>query len=1262
MSAPFTATRRSWRLVGRKRELNVIRSAVFPGDDSCQVVFIQGAGGFGKTRLLEETLRYLGHPGALEERPLQPSEPDWKNYEAAVPADLVDLIDVHLHSRNRFIQQLRESLHWAQYLGREFNFNEYDQAQEKHRRRLQDNVEYRLVQEAAREAEDKFWSDYRAITARRRVVWFIDTAEQLNVNASEWLIKQELLRPDQLQFQTQVWLANALRQVGGLRNTTLLLAGRDKEGEAFFNAIRSAAEAGQASIRLLKAEPFTEDEIRTYLQALTEDFREQAGSTPSEAKSPAAGEGSDRAIAEALSYLAQSPERIRLLHAYTGGQPVRLALFADLLVESPTIPEPLRLSRAEGGRLNEAELEFRQWQLEEEVMRLLFQQPWLNPLSVEKDAVARARFRAASLRRDILLALVRARIGLSAEQLHYVIDNAKDLPPAEWKAQGPDLRRLREIREAMRELKNLTIVKSRPQRLASPDEGDPEAGLSLGLQDEIYRIFAEHMAPHVQVGRPASEKEGEERARVNRILERLRAESPQALKDYEKNFLDELRERQRLYELLRDWADHEREALREELLAIRKQEERQAERLLHIQLYQGSPAEATRTHLSVGEEAEARRQLCRAAIRELDLEYMHFAFSIDPDVELNNSYADLADDRWMAYDEDADILTQAMMWRILNDWHALKFVKWNRRPVVKERGEETIDVLRRAARQEDASRWIKRLARRTQYEEAVRLADAIEDKIAAMPDSHEKKSWQHTLVRSERLCWREYSRLLPGGGREARSIIDNLKPLVEPLIKLEGAKQSDPEVLPGERGFKDHPAHSRLRRVISVIAANIAYGYTQLGQFREAVEYYGLALNYVRGVGADAHRAMVLNNLSRALAEMGRQRALRICHDGLGIRQRLDYDGPIGLSHSTLALLYNYLGNPERAWVEAVKAVLLFKRVDYPRGRALASIQLGEALRQLAARGSEGRALPASQSELLRAAEEALSDAVSIFTKGELTEKDRLEGKVKEPLRWVEVRIEQGCLHRDRLRDLPRERSAHERQRLWSTAVGVLQEAAEVAQTENWERLELDARVNLAWTHFYADGLAEAEQAIDECFRLISRIIGRSAELIAEGEPLPGPRDVEAYIYYQLSKLHGLRGRMAMDGFNRWVEDFEKTLERERPKIIRRERHEALEKELERDPHGLDEAADAYLKSIAYAQLFSPRSTTLSILYDSLYGYLKKFNQVELDAFERCVHAHFLTRRRRTEALQLEDLGDVEEFLHESVGLAIPNNGQTEAR
>jgi hypothetical protein len=85
----------------------------------------------------------------------------------------------------------------------------------------------------------------------------------------------------------------------------------------------------------------------------------------------------------------------------------------------------------------------------------------------------------------------------------------------------------------------------------------------------------------------------------------------------------------------------------------------------------------------------------------------------------------------------------------------------------------------------------------------------------------------------------------------------------------------------------------------------------------------------------------------------------------------------------------------------------------------------------------------------------------------------------------------------------------------------------------------------------------------------------------------------------------------------------------------------------------LEQAAQAYLLGTTYAQLYSARSISLTVLYDRLYNDLKKFNVDELTAFHEKVELlrkeYPIDRARE----KIDNLGDLHEFLHETFGLSL---------
>jgi tetratricopeptide (TPR) repeat protein len=1207
---PFAVARRPARLIGREREMEAIRQMLHSPDERLRIVTIRGPGGVGKTRLLEEIQRELGVWGGPPAARIACSE-------------LVDLIDPWLHLRMGFIRALRESLRWMQRFSPEFNFINYEIAWERFERQVVDNVEYRLIQQAAREAMRAFWEDYGRLTERWHIVWLVDTVEQLALSGSRWFLENKLLSKEQVQFQTTRWLLQTIRDQR-LKNTTLILSGRSTEGKPFFEQIQQAARESNIPVQDIELSPLTPDGVRAFVRALAEEWEPTGLPEPEQKRADQ--------IRKALDWLAEDEERVRRLHRLTEGQPVRLALITDLIVEGRSFPEALR--EALDRDLPDEDLTRRRWEIEGRVLELLFLWPRPErPLSPEEYP---KWSREASLRSRILRALIRVPMGLSPEQLHYLLDNTEAVPPVEWEKKK-ELPRIEQIKKVMEELQDLVLIKRRPSRLVIRN-GEAYEEIRLGLQDEIYRIFAEHMAPHIAPGRPVDEADQRDRERLQRIWETLSEDERQY---YRKNYEDELRERERIYAMLRDWVAWQVKRVREAHFRLILQEEREME----LELHHMGPRHPLAARLWESEEVQERRIRYRRALRELELEHMYYALLLNPDRELNEAYFDLADEFWRANDEDADVATQELMWRILNDRFVMRFVRWGEpREAVRRRGEDTLDTLRRAALQEMASRWIKRLALRRDYTAAQQFAERLEDFIRKMPPGHDRRSWEHTFARGERLCWKAYARILPGNAEEIRKAIQELNEVLKDLKQLASCRMGEIALAEkGEEGFIGHPAEIRLRRVISVSLANIAYGYAQLGEFEEAIRFYSQALDYIRETGAHAHRATILNNMARAMAELGRPDALRIAVDALNLRWQIGADAPIGLSHSTLALIYNRLDRPDRAWVEAAKAMMLFQRVGDPRGRGLAAIQLGEALRRLGVWARAGQTLPATSEELFEAAQRALGEALEIFV---LREPSPEEGKVLEPLRHLEAKLERGRLFRDRLIGAPQESWIREGRRWYSAALGTLEEVAQQARESGWHRLELEALTELAWTHYWAAREAppeEREEALHRAQEAIKRARSRLSEVPQ------GPS-----IFYSAVHIALVRACIALDSFQRWVEQ-EKAAQENRegkrphidPKTIRRKIRTRIGEEIRQDPHGLKEAIEAILEGLGELRRLGPCAPIRIAFFDALYEYFKRFNQNELEGLRYWLEKQPMNSEKE-EFLR---------FLKESVGLQPMSSG-----
>lgn len=1142
----FAAAQRTSVIISRTKELEQIRDAIYRPGNELRIVLLKAEGGLGKSRLVEEVLWRAGNRKMREEMgSIPPDHPEWDwSHPDAVIADLIDLDDIRLHTRGYFMRQVRQALRPA-----ELDFTVYD-AEDSRQRRLQlQQADYRTMQEAAEKAGAQFLTDYQANAQNQRIVLALDTAERLAVATSQWLLDRELLTPNELTFTTQNWLAERIKKAE-LPNTTLIISGRGGEGKQFFEEMEKAISSKPCKVVRIDLKDFDLEETRRYFEILAQDWKKRARDS-TQAQN----------IARTFEELVKDQERLEVLWLYTGGQPVRLSLYADLIVEGRTIPARLDDSLEQAhARVQISEMRDQaRFEIEDEFITLLFGHP-------------------TDLRSQILQALVRAPLGLDAEQLHFVFDAPLKTKPQDWK---PDSMRLDEIKSTLQSMRLLSLAKPRVRR----KDGSVSR---LGLQDEIYRIYAEHMAAADQ------------------------------------NRKDEHAARKDLYAKLRDWAEWRQEEWEKK----RREFQEEDERNLHF----NSPANAlaVRFRLAPESEQEERVEIVET-IRDWELESLHYRLLHDP-YAVNDAYFDLAEERWLANDEEGDAITQAVMWRVIFDKYASRFFELPPRPVAQQRGETSLQVLQRAVVQESVSRWIARFVLRKQYERAVQFYNDVEKAIEKLENPHEKHSWQHTFAHADRLGWYEYTKILIG--RETKGAVEQLERAIKDcrqLLKCDENTLVFPER--GENGFKGHPAAIRLTRLIARRLNWLGYGYTQLGLVGPANKTYREALWYMRGTGFEAQRATTINNLSRALSDMGRQRARRLCLDGLALRKEQGAEIPIAYSWNTLALIDNDWIRPDLAWIEATTALAYFRRANDPRGLGLALNQLGEALRRLAYQMYKRQVLvTASPEDIFEEAERALQESIELFTNSPAA---------SELVRRIEAYIEMGCIQRDRIQIIDREKYPEQIRRRQRDALYYYNEAIKLAREIKLARLELDARVNSGWLYYYARDLAKAEEIAQEILA-DSDLLPKNCFLRENQMPPQAERD-DAYVYYQLGKLTHLRARVAMDHFIERVKEIEKDYP-DNPE----QRRQTVHDDAQAQAH-LKHAAEHYVLASGYAQLFSVRSVSLSIIWDAMYDYTKKFNRTELEDFHNYVRE--AREKYRVKEIKPFNPADADEFLRACFGV-----------
>jgi hypothetical protein len=1154
----FLGARRVPVLVNRAVELETIQRAIYHPDASCHILFVQGGGGMGKSRLSEEILWRGGNwriRQGEERGPIPVSRPewDWTRMGGAVVGDLIDMSAPRLHARMPFLRAIRDALIWP---GSNINFTRYDTAFNEFQNQRFYMGDFKNIHQAEEEVVSQFLDDYQGNAQASRIVLILDTVEKFHaLSGTELLLKEGLLTPKDMEFYTYQWLLEQIRQ-GGLLNTTLILVGRAEEGNQFFEAVSQAA-SNQADCELIPLDEITSfslEDTETYFQSLVET--DHAG-----------GEA-----AAAIKNIAEDRERLETLWLYTGGQPVRLALYTDLIVEDRTIPERLQESpqQAKKSRASADELKKAQKEIEAGFIRLLFGYP--------------------SMRTEILKALVRTPRGLDVEQLHYCLGSKPNEAPQEWLARSANDpaqgERSGQIAAELNALRNLAIAKIRP-------------GERLGLQDEVYRIYTNALAE-------------EERGRA------LEQEA-----------------RQKLYAKLQAWAQHQ---FAENL---KKLTERQANAERQLRFERPSLVLDVRFPTLPKREQNELSEL-RATIQQWELEDLHYSLLVDFTNHFNNELFELADQKWTANDENADAVIRAELWQLLKDpAYALKeFGKLTAWESLKQRGEEILQAFKRFALQNDASDWIKRFGLRKDYERAVEFAGQLEDTIQRW--GKEKTgdsdfrivSWQNTLARSERALWRDYARL--HSGEDVLATLADMEKNVQDLEKLLQYSQNEmafPERGEGETGFIGHPAEIKTRRLTAMCYNYIGYGYANQGNSSKARDAYGKALLHMRNMKnpAPVREATTRNNLARVLADRGHARGRRLCLDALELRKEQGAEVPIAYSYSTLALIDNDHGRPDLAWVEAAIAVAYFDKAEDPRGLGLALLQLSEALRRmarLARRRSEAFYLRGDLPEVvLETAERAVNKAVDMFPES------------GEKIRRVEAWIERGCLERDLI--LVNQSDENLRQRHYRDALYYLNQAVQLANGIKNSRLELDARVNIAWTHYRFRDFDRAEETLKEAETLLPGDCRFKA-----GKSLPSADRDDLHLYQQLSKMYGLRGRMALDQFHSQTEGL-KEVERDPKKrrgLVRRDKK--VQKYLQ-------QAAEAYVLALAYAQLLSPRSSALTIIYDACYDHIKGFNLDELNSFQE--FAHKARRKFGVSKIKLADLGSLNEFLAHTFG--VPSKG-----
>ncbi len=441
---PSEVSAHATSLINREPILEQIRAAIADRSGQTWVFFITAPGGTGKTCLVREVLHRCQKDGL------------WFSPDVLAAREPVDLYHAHTHSDAGLARAIRTVLDPGPGY-----FEDYVQQRDRLHKVKQDLAEVMAEVVYQRERMIKaFLSDYDRAAHDFRLVLALDTVETI-VHEPDRV--QEALGLTQAGPGIQSWLVETL--VPQMRNTVLLVAGRP-ESAPLGEDLRRISNLRFEPVELA---PFQEKDTLEYFQAVAALAR-QAGQE------------------EAAARIEAIPEETRrVIHRYTGGRPILIALLIDYLAVADRLLPAVQVTLEEAIRQTPDEESLRQVheRLEADVVRVL------QETGRDTD--------------DTLRALAWAPKGMDAELLAHV------------SLLGPviadDVAR---AAEALKKVRLLSFVKVRP------------ADQRVFLHDEAYSLFERHVLSRATEERRARVHEAILKYYARKVEEARRAIDPAA--------------------------------------------------------------------------------------------------------------------------------------------------------------------------------------------------------------------------------------------------------------------------------------------------------------------------------------------------------------------------------------------------------------------------------------------------------------------------------------------------------------------------------------------------------------------------------------------------------------------------------------------------------------------------------------------------------------------------------------------------------------
>lgn len=296
----YTGARATPALVGREEVLQQIHPLLFEQTASA-IVYITGAGGVGKTRLLAHILRQCAGENLLT---------------------ATRLIDLY-HTRNRSVGGLIESiLDVVEPVGKFIRARpikiEVDEKLEALARAEQEGLSASDLVSRRQELTELLLATINQFTVKQRLVLAFDTAERLYIAKD---IAQEKLGLSEQRPAVLDWLLHAL--LPKLQNVVLLVAGRPQPLN-LTPELERIAQSSAKQLRIINLLGLREDEVLQYFVAVIDQARRS-------------GRGADAKAAAIISRLPLEQQRTIFYLLHDGGpepriRPILLALALDHLI------------------------------------------------------------------------------------------------------------------------------------------------------------------------------------------------------------------------------------------------------------------------------------------------------------------------------------------------------------------------------------------------------------------------------------------------------------------------------------------------------------------------------------------------------------------------------------------------------------------------------------------------------------------------------------------------------------------------------------------------------------------------------------------------------------------------------------------------------------------------------------------------------------------------------------------------------------------